>query len=79
MKIELLTATNLNNSEKLSKVTGALIDVLLEKPFLLELIVNVTVNKLYKEIGKELKKLSKKYPELFSEIKKHLENADSKF
>lgn len=80
MKKEILTTTNLNNSKKLSKVTEAMINVILEKPFLLELIVNVTVNKVYKEIEKELKKLQKNFPDLYSAIKTTLkENADTKF
>ena len=80
MKKELLTETNLNNSKKLSKITSALLDVLLDKPFLLELIVNITINKVYKSIGKELKMLSKEYPEIYKAIKMTLKkNADSKF
>ena len=80
MKKEFLTETNLNNSKKLSKITSALLDVLLDKPFLLELIVNITINKVYKSIGKELKMLSKEYPEIYKAIKMTLKkDADSKF
>ena len=80
MKKELLTETNLNNSKKLSKITSALLDVLIDKPFLLELIVNITINKVYKSIGKELKMLSKEYPEIYKAIKMTLiKDADSKF
>ena len=72
MKKEVLTETNLNNSKKLSKITEALLDVLFNEPFIFELLCNSTINKIFKDIEKELLKELKNYPALYSEIKKNL-------
>ena len=79
MKIELLTTTNLNNSKKLSKIADAVLNVLLNEDFVLKCVTNEMMQEIYKNIDKELKKELKKYPSIYKEIKKCLENADSKF